>query len=159
MIHWLIRLAVPVGILSTAVVFGTDAFLLTVGRAALKRASASASTEVMGFFHLFADARMPIWGVLGIVSNILLAVVSGSGRSRYYATSVLMLLLFVPFYARFSKPINRIQIAAAQQGTPLSNPRELQASWDRLLLIRVPLLMVSLLAQCSLANPGLCRSC
>lgn len=148
MIHWLIQVAVLVGILSTAVVFGTDAFFLTVGRAALKRASTSASTEVMGFFHLFADARMPIWGVLAIMSNILLAVVSGSGHRWYYATSVLMLILFVAFYTRFSKPINRIQIAAAQQGTRLSTPRELQASWDRLLLIRVPLLTVSLLAQC-----------
>jgi hypothetical protein len=27
----------------------------------------------MGFFHLFADARMPIWGVSAILSNLLLA--------------------------------------------------------------------------------------
>ena len=25
----------------------------------------------MGFFHMFADARMPIWGVLAILSNLL----------------------------------------------------------------------------------------
>jgi hypothetical protein len=30
----------------------------------------------------------------------------------------------------------------------VDNGRELQASWDRVLLIRVPLLVVSLLAQC-----------
>jgi len=38
-----------VGILSTAVVCGTDMFFLTVGRPALRLASSSAGTEVMGF--------------------------------------------------------------------------------------------------------------
>ena len=148
MTQWMIWLAVPLGILSTAVVFGTDMFFLTIGRAALKRASADAGTEIMGFFHLFADARMPIWGVLAIASNILLAVVRGSEHCRFYVASVLALILFVVFYTRLAKPINRIQIEAAQNGKSLVNARELQASWDRMLLIRVPLLLVSLLAQC-----------
>jgi len=47
-----------------------------------------------------------------------------------------------------SKPINQIQTEAAKTGRTLHNGRELQASWDRLLIIRVPLLVVSLLAQC-----------
>ena len=38
-----------VGILCTAVVCGTDMFFLTVGRPALRLASSSAGTEVMGF--------------------------------------------------------------------------------------------------------------
>ena len=148
MIQWTIWLAVPLGILSTSVVFGTDVFFLTIGRAALRQASAEAATEVMGIFHLFADARMPIWGVLAIVSNTLLAVMSGSERRWFYASSVVMLILFVVFYTRFAKPINRIQIKAAQDGKSLANARELQAAWDRLLLVRVPLLLMSLLAQC-----------
>ena len=37
-----------IGILSTAVVCGTDMFFLTVGRPGLKLASPSAGTEVMG---------------------------------------------------------------------------------------------------------------
>jgi glucan phosphoethanolaminetransferase (alkaline phosphatase superfamily) len=147
MTHWMIWLAVPLGILSTAVVFGTDMFFLTIGRAALRQASETSVTEVMGFFHLFADARMPIWGILAILSNILLAAMSGHGLRRFYVTSVLMLILFVVFYARFAKPINRIQTEAAQNDRNLANSRELQASWDRLLLVRVPLLLVSLLAQ------------
>jgi hypothetical protein len=75
---WPVSLA---GILSTAVVFGTDTFFLTIGRPALRLASPSAGTEVMGFFHLFADARMPIWGVLAILSNLLLVVFSGKSRN------------------------------------------------------------------------------
>ena len=137
-----------VGILCTAVVLGTDMFFLTCGRPALRLASSSAGTEVMGFFHMFGDARMPIWGVAAILSNILLAVLSRGEQRWLYAASFLMLILLVIGYARLSKPINRIQIEAAKNGRSLDNGRELQASWDRSLNIRVPLLVVSLLAQC-----------
>jgi hypothetical protein len=145
--HWIWLLSL-VGILSTAVVLGTDTFFLTVGRSALRLASPSAGTEVMGFFHMFADARMPIWGILAILSNLLLGVFGRSEQRWFYLASILMLILFVIFYNLFSKPINRIQTEAARAGKGLDNGRELQASWDRVLLIRVPLLVVSLLAQC-----------
>ena len=59
-----------------------------------------------------------------------------------------MLILFVIVYDRLSKPINRLQTEAAKTGKSLNNGRELQASWDRSLMIRVPLLVVSLFAQC-----------
>jgi glucan phosphoethanolaminetransferase (alkaline phosphatase superfamily) len=147
MTHWMWLLSL-VGILSTAVVFGTDMFFLTVGRSALRMASPSAGTEVMGFFHMFADARMPIWGVLAILSNLLLAVFGRSEQRWFYLASLLMLILFVIFYNLLSKPINRKQTEAAKVGKGLDNSRELQASWDRVLLIRVPLLVVSVLAQC-----------
>ena len=137
-----------IGILSTAVVCGTDMFFLTVGRPALRLASPSVGTEVMGFIHLFGDARMPIWGVLAILSNLLLAVLSRGEQRWFYLASLLMLILFVILYNLLSKPINRIQTEAAKTGERLDNGRELQASWDRVLLIRVPLLVVSLLAQC-----------
>jgi hypothetical protein len=145
--HWIWAVSL-VGILSTAVVWGTDVFFLTIGRSALKRASVSAATEVMGFLHLFADARMPIWGALAIVSNILLVVIAGTGRRSLYALSLGALLLFLIAYNRLSKPINRVQTDAAKTGRSLENGRELQAAWDRSLLIRVPLLFVSLTAQC-----------
>jgi hypothetical protein len=102
----------------------------------------------MGFFHLFADARMPIWGVAAILSNLSLVIVSRSGQRWFYLASLLMLILFVILYNLLSKPINRIQTEAAKTGKRLDNGRELQASWDRVLWIRVPLLVVSLLAQC-----------
>src|SRR3974390_1128360 len=145
--HWMWLVSL-VGILSTAVVFGTDMFFLTIGRPALRLASASAGTEIMGFFHMFADARMPIWGVSAILSNLLLVILSRGQQRWFYLASLLMLILFVVIYARLSKPINQIQTEAAKAGKSLGNSRELQASWDRSLIIRVPLLVVSLLAQC-----------
>jgi hypothetical protein len=145
--HWLWPVCL-VGILGTAVVCGTDMFFLTIGRPALKLTSPSAATEIMGFFHLFADARMPIWGVSAILSNFLLGVLSKSGQRWFYFASLLMLILFVIIYNRLSKPINRLQTEAAKAGERLNNGRELQASWDRSVMIRIPLLIVSLLAQC-----------
>jgi hypothetical protein len=145
--HWLWPVSL-VGILSTAVVCGTDIFFLTVGRPALRLASSSAGTEVMGFLHMFGDARMPIWGISAILSNLLLAVVTRGEQCWFYLASLLMLLLFVIGYARLSKPINQIQTEAAKNGESLNNGRELQVSWNRSLIIRVPLLVVSLLSQC-----------
>jgi hypothetical protein len=101
----------------------------------------------MGFFHFFADARMPIWDVLAIVSNLVLAVLNTHGQRWFYLVSIATLILFVVLYNLLSKPINRILTEAAKTGAILDNGRELQARWDRVLWIRVPLLAVSLLAQ------------
>lgn len=48
----------------------------------------------MGFFHMFADARMPIWGVSAILSSLLLVVLSKSEQRWFYLASLLMLVLF-----------------------------------------------------------------
>jgi len=125
-----------------------DMFFLTVGRPALRLASPSAGTEVMGFFHMIADARMPIWGVSAILCNLLLAVLSRGEQRWLCLASLLVLILFVAAYARLSKPINQIQTEAAKTGKSLNNARELQDLWDTSLMIRVPLLILSLLAQC-----------
>jgi hypothetical protein len=122
-------------------------FFLTVGRPALRLPSQSAATEIMGFIHLFGDRRMPLWGILAILSNLLLVTFSGSGHRAFYLLSLSVLILFVVIYDRFSKPINRLQTKAAKTGARLDNARELQASWDRSLAMRVPLLAVSMFAQ------------
>ena len=137
-----------VGILSTAVICGTDMFFLTVGRPALRMASPSAGTEVMGFFHFYADARMPIWGVLAILSNFFLGLLTRGGHRGLYLLSVSLLILFVVLYNRLSTPINRLQTEAAKTRGMLDNARELQASWDRSVMTRTPLVVVSLIAQC-----------
>ncbi len=135
------------GLMSTAVIFGTDMFFLTVGRPGLRLAPQATSTEVMGFIHLFGDKRMPIWGILALLSNLLLVLFSGSRHRTFYLLSLSMLILFVVIYDRLSKPINRLQTAAARTGRRLDNAGALQASWDRSLMMRVPLLAVSMLAQ------------
>jgi hypothetical protein len=137
-----------VGILSTAVIYGADMFFLTVGRPALRSASPSAATEVMGFIHSFGDDRMPVWGIVSILSNLFLALFGGSGPREFYIASLASLILFVLIYNLLSKPINRLQTETAKTRGKLDNARELQASWDRSLAIRTPLLVAALLAQC-----------
>jgi hypothetical protein len=44
--HWMWAVSL-VGILSTAVIWGTDMFFLTIGRPALRLATISAATEVI----------------------------------------------------------------------------------------------------------------
>src|SRR5262249_61557722 len=73
---------------------------------------------------------------------------SRSEQRWFYLASLLMLILFVISSLRLSKPINQIQTEAAKKGEGLNNGRELQATWDRSLTIRGPLLVVSLLVQC-----------
>jgi hypothetical protein len=131
-----------VGILGTAVVCGTDMFFLTIGRPALRMASEEAGTEIMGFFHLYADARMPVWGVSAMVSNLLLAVFIKGERRWLYMASLAMLMLFLMVYIRMSAPINRVQTEAAKAGKRLDDGRALQAVWDRSVMVRVPLLVI-----------------
>jgi hypothetical protein len=92
-----------------------------------------------------ADADL---GRLGDLSHFLLVVLSRSRQRWFYFVSLLMLILFVVIYNRVSKPINRLQTEAARTGESLNNGRELQAAWDRSVMIRAPLLVVSLLVQC-----------
>ncbi len=49
----------------------------------------------MGFFHLFAYPRMPIWGVSANLSNLLLVVLSRVRQHWFYFASLLLLILFV----------------------------------------------------------------
>jgi hypothetical protein len=59
----------------------------------------------MGFFHFYGDARMPIWGVWAILSNLLLGLLTRGGHRGLYLLSVSVLILFVVLHNRLSKPI------------------------------------------------------
>ena len=87
-------------------------------------------------------------GCLGDLVELVLALFSATGHRGFYFASASMLIMFIVIYNRFSKPINRLQTEAARTGGMLDNARELQASWDRSVMIRTPLLVASLLAQC-----------
>jgi len=89
-------------------------------------------------------------GVLGdLVQPLAGRIKQGVGSAGFYLASLLMLILFVILYNLLSKPINRIQTEAAKKPEKDSTTVEsYRRRGDRVLLIRVPLLVVSLLAQC-----------
>jgi hypothetical protein len=63
--------ALPVvAVLGTGVVYGVDVFFAVIGRRALAGSSDATIAEVMGRLHQVADARMPIFGVIGLLATI-----------------------------------------------------------------------------------------
>src|SRR5271156_5022770 len=93
-----------------------------------------------GFFHVFGDARMPVWGVLAMLSNLLLGLLTRGVHRDLCLLSFAVLVLFVVIYNLLSKPINRLQTEAAKTGITIEDARGIQESWDRSVMIRVPLL-------------------
>jgi hypothetical protein len=47
---------------------------------------------------MYVDVRMPFWDLSAILSNLLLAIFSGSGQRWFYLASFSMLILFVTIY-------------------------------------------------------------
>ena len=68
------RVAALIGVLGTAVVFGTDVFCAMVQRPALAHVDDRALVAVMGYVHRYGDRRMPIPGVIGLVATAASAV-------------------------------------------------------------------------------------
>jgi hypothetical protein len=89
-------------LLSVAISFGTDVFFALIGKDALKQSSDASMTEVMGYFHKVADARMPVFGAVSILGCIALGVMSGLGSAASFLalTSLVALLLHLALYFR-----------------------------------------------------------
>ncbi len=146
------RVAALIGVLGTAVVFGTDVFCAMVQRPALARVDDRALVAVMGYVHRYGDRRMPFPGVIGMVATATSAAVAaaaGSWATAIMATSALaLLLIWIMLYIKVSAPINRQLTAAAQASQIPTNARVLQANWDRVINARAALQGVAVCALC-----------
>lgn len=63
------HVAAVIAVLSTGVVYGTDAFCALVQRPALARVDDATLTTVMGNVRRFGDQRLPVPGILGIIAS------------------------------------------------------------------------------------------
>ncbi|MEU8614281.1 DUF1772 domain-containing protein, partial [Actinoplanes sp. NPDC048791] len=70
------QLAALLAVLSTGIVYGTDAFCALVQRSALAHVDDSTLTAVMGNLHRVADRRMPVPGILGVIAAAAAAVLA-----------------------------------------------------------------------------------
>ena len=113
---------VLIGLLSAGVVYGTDAFFAVVGRPALAQVKDSSLVDAMGHLHSYADARMPIFGVMGLGSTAALVFITGFGSaaSRWAILAVVGLGVQLGAYLTVSKPINTALTAAAKQKVTLA---------------------------------------
>ena len=144
--------AALIGVLGTAVVFGTDVFCAMVQRPALARVDDGALVAVMGYVHRYGDRRMPFPGVVGMVAAAAsAALAAAAGRwtmASMAATALALLLVWLVVYIRVSAPINRQLTAAAQAHDIPANARVLQANWDRVIDARATLQGLAVCALC-----------
>jgi hypothetical protein len=155
--HLAAHLAAIMAVVSTGVVYGTDAFCALVQRPALARVDDATLTAVMGNVHRFGDRRMPVPGILGIIASAaasLLAALAGRPVASATAGAALALLVvWVLLYLRVSAPINRALTAAADKHETPANARALQHDWDRIIAPRAVLQGLAIAALCvSLIN-------
>ena len=139
----LAQLAALVAILGTGVAYGTDVFAAIALRPALAQVDDAALTSVMGNVHRFADRRMPLPSVIGIIASAaatVLAAIAGNVPTAVLAAAGFVLwLVWMVLYQRISAPINRVLTAAATARETLPNARELQRRWDRIITLRATL--------------------
>ena len=135
--------AALVAILSTGVVYGTDAFCALVQRPALTRVDDETLTAVMGNVHRYGDRRMPAPGILGVIAaaaaSAIAAVAGHPAESVTAGVAVLLLVGWVALYTRISAPINRRLTAAADAHETPANARAMQRDWDRIIVPRAVL--------------------
>lgn len=143
------QLAALLAIVSTGIVYGTDAFSALVLRSALARVDDATLTATMGNVHRFADRRMPAPGILGIIAaaaaSVLAAVAGRSAGSATAGAAFLLLVVWLMLYLRISAPINRTLTAAAADETP-ADARTLQGDWNRIIVPRAVLQGLAVLA-------------
>jgi hypothetical protein len=144
------QLAALLAIMATGIVYGTDVFCALVERSALARVDDAALTAVMGNVHRFADRRMPVPGVLGVVASAVAAAFAAAAdhgaASAAAGAAFVLLVVWVLLYLRISAPINRTLTAAADAGETPANARALQQAWDGVIIPRAVLQGLAVLA-------------
>ena len=146
----LAQLAALLAILSTGIVYGTDAFCALVQRPAIARVDDAVLTAVMGNVHRYGDQRMPVAGIIGVVASaaaaVLAAVAGHTAASVAAGAAFALWLVWLGLYLRISAPINRVLTAAADNHETPANARALQRDWDRIIVPRAVLLGLAVVA-------------
>ncbi len=142
-------------VLCTGVVYGVDVFFAAIGQRALAQSDDAAIADVMGRLHQVADARMPIFGVTGLLATIALATISPLGTPVSWLTlsAIVGLLVQLSLYLTVAKPINTKMTKAVQRKEILTNTRELQNRWDSVIVARA--IAMTLAMGCLVTVTGL----
>jgi uncharacterized membrane protein len=147
--HWF----AVIGVLGTAVVYGTDVFCALVLRPALARVDDQVLVAMMGNVHRYGDRRMPVPGVIGIAAAAISAAFAAASDRWAQAiaagVAVGLLVVWLALYLSVSAPINRQLTAAAGQPEPPMNARALQHNWDRVITTRAVLQGLAVTALCA----------
>jgi len=137
-------------VLAVGVVYGTDVFSAIALRPALALVDDRTLVSTMGRVHEFADRRMRVPGVAGLLTAMAGTVVVGFaghwGATVAGAVAVVALAAWLVIYARISAPINARLTAASKRGETPTDARQLQQRWDSVISARSGLQMAAILA-------------
>ena len=144
---------IVISVLAVGVVYGTDVFSEIAIRPALALVDDRTLVSAMGRVHEFADRRMRVPGIAGLLTAIAATVVFGFagyvGATIAGAVAVFAQTIWLVIYARISAPINAQLTAAARRGETPSDVRQLQERWDGVIITRSGLQMLAILALCT----------
>ncbi|MBF6468086.1 DUF1772 domain-containing protein [Nocardia beijingensis] len=147
------QLIAAAAVLSNAIVYGTDVSVAVITRSVYRKLDDATVTISAGWGHYYGDKRMPVVGVVGVVTavlTLLIALWAGEiGAAVAAGITVAALLTWLAFYVRIAKPINSQQTAAAQSGIIPANARALQDKWDSILKYRVSLQFIAVAGLCA----------
>jgi hypothetical protein len=134
-----------VGILSAAIIYGTDLFCALIVRPAASGAADASAADLIGRIHEYGDRRLPIPGVVSIIAAGLAVAITASVPAHIGAAIALVALLaWLAIYLRISAPINKRLRAAAVAHTVPADTKELQQRWDRVIWLRAVLQAIAL---------------
>ena len=133
-------------IVATAVVFGADVFFALVGKKAAAKSKDASIADLTAHFHEVADARMPVIGITAIVTTLLQIVFAGvtTLQGQLAVVALAALLIHLAIYFTISKPVNEVMVEGIKFGRIVSNIRQLQQRWDRVIVLRALLLLVAI---------------
>lgn len=143
-------------ILNAGVVYSVDVFFAVIGRRALARSSDAAVADVMGHLHEVADARMPAFGISGMLATLAFAIAVQVGTVSSWLALIALagLLAQLALYLTVAKPVNTKMAEAIRQGQILADIRDLQNRWDSVIISRA---LAMTLAIACLATAGVMK--
>jgi len=144
------QVLVVIAILNVGIIYGTDVFSLIVLRPALAQVDDRTLVSIMGRVHQFADRRLRIPGISGLVLAIAgTAFVAGSGQlgaTIAGIVGVVASVMWLVIYSRISAPVNARLTAAALSGETPADTRLLQTRWDSVITARSALQLLTMLS-------------
>jgi hypothetical protein len=139
------QILLAVAILTIGIVYGTDVFHAMVVKKAAALSNDQSIVDLIGHTHLVADKRMPLVGVSGIISTLLLSVLNyNTSLAMYSGAAFIALILHLFIYLKVARPINEQMSAAAVAKQIPSGVRLLQLRWDSVIAYRAMLLAVAM---------------
>ena len=147
-----IPLTTTLALLGVAVIFGADVVAAVVLRPVYAGVDDRTLVQAVGRGHHFGDRRLPVAGILGVVSTAVTAGLALIARMPLTAAlaggALLLLVVWLVLFARISKPINARLSAAALADEVPEDARALQDRWESIITLRAVIQGLAVVLLC-----------